>query len=82
MREEDLVTSESGPDALPLRFDLTERDRAHALFLAGWVATDAAPQTATGAGLIAASATAMGVQTRRPAAWTGRASRRRSSRAR
>ncbi|WP_326796720.1 DUF1275 domain-containing protein [Streptomyces sp. NBC_01808] len=35
----------------------------HAVFLAGWVATDAAPGTAAGAGLIAASATAMGVQT-------------------
>lgn len=35
----------------------------HVLFLAGWAATDAAPGTAAGAGLIAASATAMGVQT-------------------
>jgi uncharacterized membrane protein YoaK (UPF0700 family) len=35
----------------------------HVLFLAGWTATDAAPGTAAGAGLIAASATAMGVQT-------------------
>ncbi|GAA2692695.1 YoaK family protein [Streptomyces aculeolatus] len=35
----------------------------HVLFLAGWGAADAAPGTAAGAGLIAASATAMGVQT-------------------
>lgn len=35
----------------------------HVLFLAGWAAADAAPGTAAGAGLIAASATAMGVQT-------------------
>ncbi|WBB58339.1 YoaK family protein [Streptomyces sp. WMMC500] len=35
----------------------------HAVFLAGWVAADADPGTAAGAGLIAASATAMGVQT-------------------
>ncbi|WP_181785795.1 DUF1275 family protein [Streptomyces phytophilus] len=35
----------------------------HVLFLAGWTATDATPGTAAGAGLITASATAMGVQT-------------------
>lgn len=35
----------------------------HLVFLTGWMATDAHPGTAAGAGLILASATAMGLQT-------------------